>query len=166
LFEEVLRQEGAALRRVAASYERDRGLQEDLFQDICLALWRALATFREESSLRTFAFRIAHNRATTHALRRSRLRETELEDEAEAARLESVNGECRLEAQQRAQRLHDAVGRLPLSMRQVLTLTLEGLSQREVGEVLGLTEGNVAVRVSRARAALRRLLGEAGDGDQ
>ena len=167
-FGELLQREGAALRRVAASYERDRALQEDLFQEICLAIWRALPGFRAEASLRTFAFRIAHNRATTHVLRRRGLRERPLGEAADetlpAAR--AVVGEGVLDARQRVARLQDAVMRLTLPMRQVLTLALEGLSHREIGEVLGTTEGNVAVRLSRARAALRHLLKEAGDGGE
>ena len=44
--------------------------------------------------------------------------------------------------------------------RQVVTLLLEGLSHREIADVLGVTENNVAVRATRARAALRVLLGD------
>jgi DNA-directed RNA polymerase specialized sigma24 family protein len=45
----------------------------------------------------------------------------------------------------------------------VLVLVLEGLSYREIGEVLGISENNVAVRVARARVALARQLGPSGD---
>lgn len=164
LFDEVLREEGAALRRVAASYERDRALQQDLFQEICLAVWRALPGFRGEASLRTFVFRIAHNRATSHVVQRSRLRETDLE-RADPPEPPGCAAEETLDVQRRAERLRLAIVALPLPMRQVLTLALEGLPHREIGEVLGLSEGNVAVRLSRARRALRRLLGEAGHDD-
>jgi RNA polymerase sigma factor (sigma-70 family) len=50
------------------------------------------------------------------------------------------------------------VRQLPLGLRQVVVLTLEGLSQREIADVVGITEGNVAVRLTRARALLSRLL--------
>jgi RNA polymerase sigma-70 factor (ECF subfamily) len=43
--------------------------------------------------------------------------------------------------------------------REVMLLVLEGLPQREIAEVLGITEVNVAVRMSRARAELTRRLG-------
>jgi DNA-directed RNA polymerase specialized sigma24 family protein len=45
----------------------------------------------------------------------------------------------------------------------VVVLTLEGLSHAEVGEIIGITENNVAVRLTRARAALSRLLGARED---
>jgi len=67
------------------------------------------------------------------------------------------------DAQRRA-RLRAAVLRLPLVPRQVLTLTLEGLTPREIAEVLGVSENNVAVRLSRARRLLREALtGEGGE---
>jgi RNA polymerase sigma-70 factor (ECF subfamily) len=58
-------------------------------------------------------------------------------------------------ASQRRARLHRAIRELPLGMRQVLTLALEGLSNREVGEVLGISDNAVAIRLTRARQALR-----------
>ena len=69
-YDRILQEHGPALRRVAATYEADPARREDLFQEICLALWQALPRFREEASERTFAFRIAHNRGLTHGLAR------------------------------------------------------------------------------------------------
>ncbi len=51
---------------------------------------------------------------------------------------------------------------LPLNLRQVVVLTLEGLSHAEVADIIGISENNVAVRMTRARAELTRLLGAAG----
>ena len=50
------------------------------------------------------------------------------------------------------------VQRLPGLHRDVVVLSLEGLSNGEIGQVLGISEGNVAVRLTRARAALRSTL--------
>jgi DNA-directed RNA polymerase specialized sigma24 family protein len=50
------------------------------------------------------------------------------------------------------------VRRLPEGARQVVILSLSGLGAAEIGEVLGITENNAAVRLSRARRALKDLL--------
>lgn len=157
-FETLLAREAAALRRVAASYAADHGRREDLFQDICLAIWTALPRFRGEASERTFVFRIAHNRGIAAAARRS----TATEDLAAVEELADggASPEAAVERRQRQASLQGAVRHLPLGLRQVLTLTLEGLSQREIGEVIGISEGNVAVRLTRARKTLRERLGE------
>ncbi len=153
----ILAREGPALRRVAASYARDAARREDLFQDICLALWTALPHFRGESSERTFVFRIAHNRGIAAAARRREVTEdlTAAEEVADAG----PNPEAAADHRQRRAQLQEAVAGLPLALRQVLTLALEGLSHREIGEVIGISEGNVAVRLTRARKQLQARLG-------
>jgi RNA polymerase sigma-70 factor (ECF subfamily) len=59
---------------------------------------------------------------------------------------------------QQGQRLLDAIQRLPVSLRQVVTLALEGLSYAEIGDVLGISETNVGARLTRARPRLRQQL--------
>jgi RNA polymerase sigma factor (sigma-70 family) len=66
LFEDLLREYDPGLRRLAASYESLAHAREDLLQDIRLALWTALPRFRGECSMRTFVYRIAHNRSLSH----------------------------------------------------------------------------------------------------
>jgi RNA polymerase sigma-70 factor (ECF subfamily) len=153
----LLREHDRALRRLASSYERDPARQQDLVQDIWLAVWQALPRFRNECSERTFLFRIAHNRAVTHVDRWTRRRTDVLEDDAPIAS-PGPDPEGTLSQQQRQERLRDAVQSLPISLRQVVVLTLEGLSNAEVADVIGITENNVAVRLTRARAALSRAL--------
>lgn len=68
-----------------------------------------------------------------------------------------------LSIEQRRERLQAAVQSLPMGLRQVVVLTLEGLSHAEVADVVGITENNVAVRLTRARAALSRRLGARED---
>lgn len=157
-FQRVISEFGPALRRVAASYEADPSLREDLFQEICLALWKALPSFRGEASLKTFIYRIAHNRGLSHGWREAR-RPTELE-EPERVLDDRPSPERSAHASQRRRRLLAAIRRLPLSAREVLTLRLEGLSFQEIAEVTGLTENNATVRASRARQQLKKLLEE------
>ena len=155
-YERILREHGPALRRAAGGYEFDPARREDLFQDICLAIWQALPRFRGEASERTFVFRIAHNRGLTHRSRRPATAAdlTEAEEIADPA----ASPEAALQDGQRRKRLREAVHRLPLEPRQVLTMALEGLTPREIADVLGLTENNVAVRLTRARRLLRASL--------
>ena len=155
-YDRILREHGPALRRVAAIHEADPARREDLFQDICLALWQALPRFRGDCSERTFAFRIAHNRGLTHGWK-ARGATADLE-EAEGLADTRRDPESELCDRDRRERLRAAVRRLPPVARQVVALSLEGLSHRDIGDVLGLTENNVAVRLTRARKLLREIL--------
>jgi RNA polymerase sigma-70 factor (ECF subfamily) len=62
---------------------------------------------------------------------------------------------------QTAARLQSAVRGLPLALRQVMVLAFEGLSNEEIAAVLGLTAGNVGVRLHRGKSMLKAALGEA-----
>jgi len=157
-FVRLLHEHDRALRRLARSYERDPARQQDLVQDIWLAVWQALPRFRGGCSEKTFVFRIAHNRSVSHIDYAQRRRTEPLPDETPLASIDP-DPERSLSIQQRHERLQRAVQDLPIGLRQVVVLALEGLSHAEIGDILGITENNVAVRLSRARTNLSRLLG-------
>jgi RNA polymerase sigma-70 factor (ECF subfamily) len=159
-YHRILRDHGAAVFRSSAAYEANPGDREDLYQEICLSLWKALPGFRGECSERTFFFRIAHNRGLTHAWRR-RPPAMGLE-EAEALPDPRPGPETSADSEQSRGRLMAAIRALPATLRPVVVLALEGVSHAEIGSVLGITGNNVAVRLSRARALLRRALGTPG----
>lgn len=155
-FQQLLEQYRAPLARLVAAYEREPAERQDLLQDIWLALWKALPTFRGDCSERTFVYRVAHNRAITHASRR-RLPAAPLEDALDIPQ-PGADVEQHVDANRRRALLLAAIRDLPLIQREVVTLSLESLSGREIAEILGITENNVAVRLSRARAALSTVI--------
>ena len=146
------------IRRIVASHEADRSMAEELVQDVWLALWRALPSFRGQSSLRTFVARVATNRAVTHVRSSARLPgRAHLSDDLPAC---EPDPELQTLNQDRQNRLTSAVRSLPLSLRQVALLTLEGLAAAEIADLLGITSNAVAIRLSRAKDMLRDRLGE------
>jgi RNA polymerase sigma factor (sigma-70 family) len=158
-FAALLAEHGAGLRRVARTYAARTDETEDLLQEIALAVWRALPSFRAECSDRTFVFRVAHNRGLTFAERggrKARSREPLEPDEIEVPGLPTAE-EHVADARRKAA-LWCAIHALAPGMRAVVTLALEGLSHAEIGEILGVSAGAVAVRLSRGREELRRTL--------
>ena len=156
----MIRAHGDALERVVWGYVDNAPDREDLMQEILVALWRALPRFRGESSLRTFVLQVAHNRSITFATRRRRF--ADLPEEGLLPDPTPLVEE-RLIEQQHRDRLFAAIRRLPEAQRQAVMLHLEGLSQREIAALQETSEGNVGVRLTRARKALRVLLvGEEG----
>jgi RNA polymerase sigma-70 factor (ECF subfamily) len=156
-FDDGLREHGPALWRVIASYAPPGAERDDLAQEVLLAVWQALQRFRGESSLKTFVLRIAHNRGLSHAWQRARrpdLAHVDALPDPRPAPDELVA------AQQRHERFLFHMRALPLGQRQVLALALEGIPHAEIATVVGITPENVAVRLGRAREALRRSLGK------
>jgi RNA polymerase sigma factor (sigma-70 family) len=154
-FRSLLAANGSALSRLAGSYTRTTSDRDDLFQEIAMAIWQALPTFRGESSERTFIFRVAHNRAITHLTQRRPA--TELEEAAEV-KDPRPNPERGFSEDEQQVRLLQAIHRLPIGYRQVITLALEELGYAEIADVLGITESNVGVRLNRSKQMLREML--------
>jgi RNA polymerase sigma factor (sigma-70 family) len=121
-----------------------------------------LPHFRGECSERIFVFRIAHNRGLTHEWRRRPLQLSleELEESDEPVDSRPHPEEQLAHIDQRT-RLMSAIQSLPVANRQMIVMMLEGLAHAEIGEVLGITENNVAVRLTRARKALKDAMGVA-----
>ena len=159
-FERILGEHGAAISRMAYGYETVAGIREELVQEIALAIWQALPHFRGDCSERTFVFRIAHNRGLTHVWRRRPPQQSleDLEEIDEPVDPRPHPDEQLARINQRA-RLMLAIQSLPMTHRQMMVLMLEGLSYAEIAEVLGITENNVAVRLTRARKALKDAVG-------
>jgi RNA polymerase sigma factor (sigma-70 family) len=155
-FRDLLDRNGGALARLASSYTRTATDRDDLLQEIAIALWRALPGFRGECSERTFLFRIAHNRCFAHLSRRRPV--VALHDEEIAVEDPRPSAEHQLSQEQQTERLARAVRQLPLIYRQVIIMTLEGLTYREIAQVLGISDSNVGVRLTRARQLLKALL--------
>jgi RNA polymerase sigma factor (sigma-70 family) len=145
-FGELMETFAGPIRRLCGAYALSPADREDLFQDIFLAVWRALPGFRAESSVRTWLYRIAHNVALTWQTRdrRRQSRETPLDDEIEVA------GHMDL----RRLALKRAIAAMTPADRTLTLLWLEGLSAAEIEDVTGVKAGTVAVRLSRIRKQL------------
>ncbi|HYP08418.1 MAG TPA: sigma-70 family RNA polymerase sigma factor [Bryobacteraceae bacterium] len=158
LFERLLKVNRQALRRLAASYARVASDQDDLLQEIAIALWRALPKFRGECSERAFLFRIAHNRCMSYVVkRRSTIGLLDTQVDPEDPR---CNVEAQLSREHERGRLARAIQQLPLIYREVVLLMLEGLDYREISEVVGISESNVGARLNRARQQLKKAMDE------
>jgi len=149
-FERLMDAYAPALRRFCCVHRSDPSDRQDLFQEIAKALWTALPRFRHDASERTWVFRIAQKVAFSGAarLRRRRSREVPLDCVPALARPDD----------ERRRELFDAVRRLEPIERELAALYLEGLTAREIGDVLGITESNAAVRLTRLRRHLARML--------
>jgi RNA polymerase sigma-70 factor (ECF subfamily) len=156
--DKVVAEFGPALARVAAAYERDRALREELVQDMLLAVVTALPRLKDPTRLRPFVFRIAHNRAVSHVAKR--VREPKAEEADEQLASDAMGQERALIARQQSAALVEAVRALPLPYREVITLLLEDLSYEEIAETLGLSLSNVGVRINRAKQKLKERLGD------
>lgn len=152
--ESLLVEHGPLIGRVAATYEAVPAIRDELIQEIALAVWRALESFRGDASLKTFIAKVAHNRCVDHVLKESKRQETPSEIMA-MERSDEARPAAMMDA---AFDLMTALRQLNLNYRQVMALQLEGFSHREIGEALGIEEAAVSQRASRARQQLEQIM--------
>jgi RNA polymerase sigma-70 factor (ECF subfamily) len=156
-FEEVVRRTYRHVYTQALRLVGDRQEAEDVAQEAYLRVFRGLAGFRGEAQFETWLYRIVANAAMTHLRRRRRFGElmTEADEEPEGLPAEGRVAERAVDREA----LELALRSLPPSMRSAVVLKdVYGLSCREIGEQLGVSEGAVKVRLHRARKRLKELL--------
>jgi RNA polymerase sigma-70 factor (ECF subfamily) len=164
LYEDVASQYGAALERLARAYEADPELRRDLLQEIHIALWRSFHGFDGRCSLRTWVYRVAHNAATSHVIRQRRTRSNALLGLDELENLPDPNaGEQSADRGQALDHLLNLIQRLKPLDRQVILSYLEGLDSASIGEITGLSPGNVATKIHRIKSILARRFHEGGN---
>src|SRR5258708_11122097 len=135
LYEEAAGVYGAALERLAGSYEADRDKRLDLLQDIHLAIWRSFEVFAGHCSLRTWVYRVAHNVAASHVIRHRRANSRALVslDEIESL-ADGSDTEADIERQKTVEHLYALIQQLNPLEREVILLYLEGMDAASIGE--------------------------------
>jgi RNA polymerase sigma factor (sigma-70 family) len=155
-FERIVADYGPLISRIASSYEADPSLREDLTQQIFLAVWQALPSYRADASLKTFIARVAQNRSISFVTKQ--VRQPPVAELPEKLEADDPNPEeSAIEANER-EMLLEATRSLPLPQRQVIILVLEGFSYPEIAEMLEIAPNALALRLSRAKAALKSML--------
>lgn len=134
--------------RVVRTYCRHSDDGQDLAQEIRLQLWRAFGKYDERRAFSTWMYRIALNVAISwsRGVRRD-LPTVGLEDVADRAVAE-VDDDARV--------LYSLIEGLDPMNRALLLLVLDDLSHAEIGEIMGISAGNVATKVSRLKQRLRQ----------
>jgi RNA polymerase sigma-70 factor (ECF subfamily) len=164
LYERAATDHGSAIERLARSYEADREKRRDLLQEIHLALWRSLATFRAQCSLRTWIYRVAHNVAASHVERQRRSRPLLTLDEIGALTSGESDVEATLHHQRSIAQLQALIQQLQTLDREVIVLYLEGVDAASIGEITGLSPTNVATKIHRIKKILAAKFRK-GEGD-
>jgi RNA polymerase sigma-70 factor (ECF subfamily) len=151
---------GGALQRLARATEANPERRRDLLQDMHVALWRSFASYDGRCALSTWVYRVAHNVAASHVGRERRANRpsASLEEIEHLPSTQDISAE--VEANETIERLHAIIRRLGPPDRQIITLYLEGLDAAAIAEVVGLSAGAAATRVSRLKAQLARLFHE------
>jgi RNA polymerase sigma-70 factor (ECF subfamily) len=162
LYRDAAAQYGAALDRLASAYEADPDRRRDLRQNIHFQLWRSFERYDARCSLRTWTYRVAHNVAVSYVMGQRRIYSTLVSLEQLEALPDENQGTLAAEQRINLDRLSMLIQRLKPLDRQVIICWLENIDAATIGEITGLSPGNVAVRLHRIKNALARRFREGG----
>jgi RNA polymerase sigma-70 factor (ECF subfamily) len=161
-FDLLVRKYQSRVIAAVARFVRDRTECEDIAQEVFMRAYRALASFRGESSFYTWLFKIAVNAARNHLAANGRRPvladlDTQIADQLDdPTRLrDRSTPEKELMREQLEHNMLEALADLPAEMRTALTLReVDGLSYEDIAKTLDCPIGTVRSRIFRGREAI------------
>lgn len=137
---------------------KDVALSEDLVQNVFVRILKYKHRYRGDGEFKSWIFHIARNVNVDH-YRKKRIRHTEkIEDWQDEIADNSINQSQQMMQDEELEKLRQALQKLEPEKREVIIMSkLQGLKYKEIGKILGCSEGAVKVKVFRALKALRAL---------
>ena len=149
IFEDWLNQYKGLIFKVVRAYAFTTMDQDDLFQEIIIQVWRSVPTFRQESSVITWIYRISLNTAIKWARKERKHSQVETLDHAE-----HILHESGLKVDERLTWLYEEIYKLDEIDRSISLLLLDNFSYKEMADILGISESNVGVKINRIKKYL------------
>nr|WP_262897294.1 sigma-70 family RNA polymerase sigma factor [Faecalibacter bovis] len=142
------------LYKVSRMYMDNSEDQNDLVQEIVMQLWKSYERFEGNSQFSTWMYRVSLNTALTYFKKEKKKSErfTFLENVDKVDEVDSNEKEQQLEL------FYKAVHELNKVEKALIFLFLEGQSHKEIGQNLGITEGNARVKLNRTKDKLQNII--------
>ncbi len=150
--------------RICCSYVRGEQNRQDLFQEIFINVWKNLDSFRSESHINTWIYRISINTSINFC--RLQNKSDKRCQEIKKDILSDSEQELAMKFRQdkELEKMFEAINQLPLLEKTIVSLQLEGIDHTGIAEVCGLSEGNVRVRFHRIKKKLKQMMEEKENG--
>ena len=167
-FEQLVSIYEGAVYNMAMYMVKNRDDALDISQDVFVKLWQSLPTFRGECGIKSYVMKLTKNASLDFIRKRSRRQSVSLtveNDKGEEAQLDlpdtsdESNPEQAYLREERIRKVREGLGRLDGEQREIIIMRdMNGMSYAEIADALGLNEGTVKSRLSRARSALKKIL--------
>jgi len=154
-FLDMLNAHRGIIFKVCNLYCDDGEDKKDLFQEIVLQLWKSFGSFRNESLLSTWMYRVAFNTAISNF--RKEIRKPERKSISVAEFQIPDMDEFSRETENLGL-LKNAINQLTEIEKAVIMLYLDERTYEEISEIVGITKSNVGVRLSRIKTKLEAMI--------
>lgn len=159
-FRQIVEENSVRISRICNYYSKNSEDSKDLYQEILINVWKSLDKFRGESSVNTWIYRIAVNTSLTFAGKSYRNLNLSIEQMPQGigVLLDDDELEKKQKTELHLEELETQLNLLSIIDKALITMMLEGLSMREIADVIGLTEPNVKVKIHRIKENLKQQL--------
>ena len=138
-FETMVREHRGTIYTVCYMFSTDRDEVADLFQEVLINLWRGVDTFRGDSALNSWIYKVALNTCITWDRKNKR------SVKAEPLSMNIDMFDSSAENTRQANMLRERIARLNPFDRAIVLLWLENISYEEIGQIVGISTSNVSV---------------------
>lgn len=155
-FTDIYKQYRDKVYRICYGYTNNGEKAKDILQETFITVWQNMGSFRNEAKLGTWIFRIATNkclRSLDNKSRREKLNRSVVPETS--SRPEEVQSP-------KIEFLKKIIGELPELERIIITLTMEGIKQEEIAQIVGISHANVRVKSHRIKQNLLKRFREHG----
>jgi RNA polymerase sigma factor (sigma-70 family) len=156
-FEQIYEQSKDKVYRLCLGFMGNKTDADDLFQEVLIKVWNNLDTFRNESNIDTWVYRITTNTALLTLNKRNKLNKKEIVYQPKTLHYEMENSNSN-EKEREVKELYKAISLLKEIDRIIIGLLLENCSYYDISSITGLKISNVGVRINRIKKTLSKKL--------
>ncbi len=150
-FTQMVRNNEGIIFKMTTIYTNNDQDQKDLYQDIVYQLWKSYDSFRNESKISTWMYRVGMNTAI-NSFKKAKRRPNQVSiDQVIVRQTEHYD----MEFEERLKLLYAHIKQLNVLEKGLMLLLLEGKKYEEIAEITGLTPSNVGTKISRIKQKLK-----------
>ncbi len=159
-FKHIVGECGELIMRICKYYHQNAEDRKDMYQEVLINIWNSMEKFRGDSALSTWVYRVAVNTSLNYV--RKDFKHIKLMVDAGHPGLNNIVDEDSLQQkltrEESFRHLKKELDLLPVIDKILISLVLEGISVKEMANIIGITEPNVKVKVHRIKTKLRKKL--------
>lgn len=158
-FNDIVTDNGERIRRICNYYSSNQEDRKDMYQEVLVNIWKSLDSFRGDASISTWIYRIAVN--TSLGFTGKAFKQMQMIVDADTEKLSLLfddSSEEKLKQESQLNKLQMELNQLSVIDKSLISLMLEGLSMREIADIIGITEPNVKVKIHRIKEQLKTKL--------
>lgn len=145
-FDKIYESHWDKIYRLCMGYVNDPDQAKDLTQETFITVWEKLPTFRNESNIGTWIYRIATNTCLSQIKKRDKVNKAIELDNMNIPKTSDMDDEIKL--------LYQFISELPELDRIIISLELEEIKQNEISKIVGLSDSNIRVKIHRIKEKL------------